>query len=260
MAISRTLALATVLFATASAPALAAWDRIGSVDVGYRMDNESRHFDFGGPVEKLQFRADRSDIRCRSVTATFQNGRTREIFSGRLRQGHISDVDLPGDARNIARLNFICGARDRSGGTIRVTADVGRYRAQWMRGPNWGATWAHIFNWGSNAINNWQYLGAAKFTGRHGDDNTFTGWRGRGSDRIALKPLEADARCSQVSATFENGKTQELAIHNGDYLRQGTFSSVDLPGDRRNLTSLYLKCRATDARSVTIQIYTSKTK
>jgi hypothetical protein len=61
-----------------------------------------------------------------------------------------------------------------------------------------------------------------------------------------------------VTATFANGSTQNLAIHNGDMLRQGEFNSLDLPGDKRNVTSLYMKCRATDARRVTIQIFTSK--
>jgi hypothetical protein len=254
----RLAAIAAALCTSVSVPALAAWDNIGTVDVRYGRDNDIRHFDFGGPVEALRLGAEGSDIRCRSVTATFANGRTREIFDGMLREVRPRRVDLPGHARNITRLDFACGAERRRGGQIQVMADVGRYRADWMRGPNWGATWAHVFNWGSDVANNWQYLGKASFVGRHDSDTTFAGWRGRGSDAIALKPLNADARCSQVTATFENGRTQNLAIHNGDYLHQGMYSSVDLPGDRRNVTSLYLKCRATDARRVTIEIYTSK--
>ncbi|HEY0301605.1 MAG TPA: hypothetical protein VGC36_09745 [Rhizomicrobium sp.] len=255
---TRVTCLAAFLVAGVSVPALAAWDSIGSVNIGFRMDNDVRRFDFGGPVEKLQFRAERSDIRCSSVTATFENGRTRQIFSGRLREGRATAVDLPGASRNIRSLEFKCGASERRGGAIQVMADVGRYRADWMRGPNWGATWAHLFNWGSNAVNDWKYAGDARFEGRGDSESTFTGWRGRGSDAIALKPIDANARCSQVTATFANGATQNLAVHNGDVLRQGEFNAVDLPGDRRNVTSLYLKCRATDARRVTVQIYTSK--
>lgn len=258
MRLARMAALAAVLTAGASMPALAAWDTIGSVDIRFRMDNDVKHFDFGGSVEKLQFKADNSDINCRGVTATFGNGRTSQIFSGRLREGRATDVDLPGAARDITRLDFQCGASERGGGTIRVMADVGRYRADWMHSPNWGATWAHVFNWGSNAINDWKYAGDARFEGRNDSESTFTGWRGRNSDAIALKPLDANARCSQATATFANGNTQNLALHNGDVLRQGEFNSLDLPGDKRNVTSLYLKCRATDARRVTIQIYTSK--
>lgn len=254
----RLAGLAAVLAIGVSAPALADWDNIGTVNIGYRMDNDVRRFDFGGPVERLRLRADRSDINCRSVTASFQNGRSREIFAGNLRQGRATNVDLPGNARNITRLDFQCGAMDRRGGTIQVSADVGRYRPDWMRGPNWGATWAHMFNWGSNVVNNWQYAGDARFEGRRDSESTFTGWRGKGSDAIALKPTDANARCSQVTAMFANGRTQNLAAHNGDLLRQGEFNSLDLPGDHRNVTSLFMKCRATDSRRVTIQIYTSK--
>jgi hypothetical protein len=258
MKYARLAALAAVLTAGVSLPALAAWDTVGSVDIRFRMDNDVKHFDFGGSVERLQLQADRSDINCRSVMASFGNGRARQIFSGRLREGRATNIDLPGSARNITRIDFQCGAEDRRGGTIRVLADIGRYRNDWMRSPNWGATWAHVFNWGSNAINDWKYAGDASFEGRGDSESTFTGWRGRNSDAIALKPLDASARCSRLTATFSNGNTQNLALHNGDVLRQGEFNAVDLPGDRRNVTSLYLKCRATDARRVTIQIFTSK--
>jgi hypothetical protein len=258
MKTTRLAVLAAVLTVGVSVPALADWDRIGTVDVSRGRDRDVRNFDFGGSVESLRLQADRSDINCRSVNATFGNGRTRNVFSGNLRQGSMTNVDLPGRDRNITRLAFNCSADERRGGTIRIFADVGRYRSEWMRSPNWGALWAHTFNWGSNAVNNWQYAGDARFEGRNDSESTFTGWRGRNSDAIALKPLGASARCSRVTATFQNGRTQNLALHNGDVLQQGEFNSLDLPGDRRNLTSLYMKCRATDARAVTIQIYTSK--
>lgn len=258
MKFTRMAALSAVLAAGISMPAFAAWDQVGSVDVGYRADRDVRHFDFGGPIEKLRLQAERSNIYCTSIRATFGNGRTREIFSGRLREGRAENVDLPGDQRNVRRLDLRCDSSDRHGGRIRVLADVGRYRGDWMRGPNWGATWAHVFNWGSNVVNDWHYLGKASFEGRNDSESTFAGWRGRGTDALALKPIDASARCSRITATFANGRSRVLNLHNGDYLRQGEYNAVDLPGDKRNLTSLIMKCRATDARRVTIQIYTSK--
>ena len=258
MHMTRLAALAAVLTVGVSVPALADWDRVGTIDVSRGRDRDVRKFDFGGSVEGLRLQADRSDIYCRSVHATYGNGRTRNVFSGNLRRGSATIIDLPGRDRNITRLAFNCSSDDRRGGTIRILADVGRYRSEWMRNPNWGAMWAHVFNWGSNAVNNWVYAGDAKFVGRNDSDSTFTGWRGRNSDAIALKPVDASARCSRVTATFQNGRTQNLAIHNGDFLQQGEFASLDLPGGYRNVTSLNMKCRATDARAVTIQIYTSK--
>ena len=78
--------IAALLCLGISAPALAAWDSLGSVDVSGGMgrpgpgmmmrgaDRDARNFNLGGPVERLQLRAERSDIDCRSVVARFGNG------------------------------------------------------------------------------------------------------------------------------------------------------------------------------------------
>ncbi|HEY8949627.1 MAG TPA: hypothetical protein VIM56_12140 [Rhizomicrobium sp.] len=251
-------AFAAILCASAATPALADWDNIGSVSVSHRSDRDTRTFDLGGPIDRLSLRAEGSDIDCRSVNATFGNGRTRQVYSGRLYGGRSTNVDLPGDNRNIRRLSFNCRAREFGGGTIRIAADIGSHRDEWRRNPNFARVWARMFNWGSNAMNNWRYVGQESFEGRRDRESAFTGWRGRNIDSIALKPLDANARCSRVTAMFGNGRTQDLNVNGGDFMRQGQYYKVDLPGDRRNLTSLNLRCRATDARRVTIQIFTGR--
>jgi hypothetical protein len=255
---TRLAVLAAVLCAGAATPALANWDNIGSVTVSHGRDRDTRSFDLGGPVDQLRLRAENSDVDCRAVKATFGNGRTRQVFSGRLYRNRATNVDLPGDSRNIQRLSFNCSARGWHNATIRIAADIGSHRAEWQRNPDFGRVWAHMFNWGSNAVNNWQYAGQVSFEGRRDRESAFTGWRGRNTDTVALKPLDASARCSRVTATFGNGRTQSLNVNNGDYMRQGQYYKLDLPGDRRNLTSLNMRCRATDARRVTVQIFTSK--
>jgi hypothetical protein len=254
-----------------SAPALAAWDSLGSVDVnggptarpgpGMMMrgaDRDVRTFNLGGPVERLQLRAERSDIECRSVAARFGNGSRRDIFHGRLRQGRTADIDLPGAARNLNGLIFTCTALERRGGTIRVSADIGRYRNDWMRGPDWRSTWARMFNWGSNAANDWHLIGTERFEGRRDSERAFTGWRGVTAEAVALKPLEADARCSRVVARFRNGRSQPLNVNNGDIMRRGMYYKLDLPGRQRNLTSLSLRCSAVGASRVSMQIFTGR--
>jgi hypothetical protein len=253
---TRLAALAAVLCVGAAAPAFADWDNIGSVSVNHRSDRDTRFFDLGGPVDSLSLRAQGSDIDCRGVNATFRNGKTRQVYSGRLYAGRATNVDLPGRDRNIRRLAFNCRAQDRSGGTIRIAADIGSHRDEWRRNPNFARVWARMFNWGSNAMNNWRYIGQESFEGRRDSENAFTGWRGRNVDSIALKPLDANARCSRVTATFGNGRARDLNVDNGDRMRQGQYYKINLPGDNRNLTSLNLRCRATDARRVTIQIFT----
>jgi hypothetical protein len=135
---------------------------------------------------------------------------------------------------------------------------VGSYRDDWRRGANWQSTWTHVFNWGSNEINDWKYLGEASFEERHDSETAFAGWRDRGSDAVALKRHDADARCMRVAATFDNGDTKNHAVHNGGYMSRGMNNKLDLPGDHRNIRSFSMRCRTTDARRVTIQIYTIK--
>jgi len=258
MKTSRLLALAAVLFAGAATPALAGWDHIGTIHLDRNGSAEARRFELGGPVTGLQFRAD-NDVDCEDVTATFGNGSDRSIFSGRLREDRTKTVSLSNNRRHISRLAFNCEVRHGDGARIEIFANIGEsYRSEWRSGAGWQNTWANVFNWGSNEINDWKYIGEESFEGRNDSETAFAGWKGRGSDAIALKPINADARCSQVTATFENGNTQNLAIHNGDYMSKGMFYKLDLPGDRRNVTSLSMRCRATDAHRVTIQIFTSK--
>lgn len=139
-----------------------------------------------------------------------------------------------------------------------MSADIGRYRGDWQRNPDFGRVWSRMFNWGSNMVNDWRYLDSVSFEGRRDRENSSAGWKGRNIDAVALKPLNADARCSRVTARFVNGWTHPLDVNHGDYLRRGQFYKLDLPGRARDLAGLSMRCRATDARQVTIQIFTSR--
>ena len=246
------------------------WDSLGSVVVDGRfgpppgrpgrggMDRDSRSYDLGGPVERLRLQAVGSDITCRSVQARFGNNRTRQIFQGTLRQNQPVNLDLPGADRELNRLNFTCASLDQHDAIIRISADIGRYRNDWMRGPNWGNAWSRMFNWGSNVANNWQPLGRESFEGRGDTEMVYAGLRGRNVDSIALMPVNADARCSRVEARFANGRRQTLNIDSGDYLRRGMYAQVDLPGNVRNIESLSLRCQAVNAARVEIGLYASR--
>lgn len=250
------------------------WDSLGSIVVDGRlgpapgrpgrggMDRDTTSYDLGGPVERIQLRAVGSDISCRSVQARFGNGRTSQIFQGTLRQNRPTNVDLPGQARDLNGLTFVCASLDQYDAMIRISADVGRYRGEWMNNPNWRGTWSRMFNWtnnvASNAVNNWQPLGSESFEGRGDTEMTYAGLRGRNVDSIALMPTNADARCSRVEATFANGRRQLLNIDNGDYLRRGQYTRVDLPGNVRTVESLSLRCQAVNAARVEIGLFTSR--
>lgn len=131
-------ALATVAFVALAAPAHAAWYNIGSVDFDRGGDHERQYGNFGGPVERLRFTAWGNDLRCRSVTATFSNGNTREIFDGGIREGETVVVDMPGRQREIRRLDFRCRSDGRRLARINVGVDLGGYTDIWRRDPSWG--------------------------------------------------------------------------------------------------------------------------
>lgn len=234
------------------------WDRIGEVRVSERHDRDLQPVRLGGPIEGLRLDVENRSVRCRSVVANFGNGNDRMIFRGELEPGHPRMIDLPGDRRHVRSLAFDCSAPGRRDAIIHVSANVGRYRSDWQRNPDFNRVWSKMFNWGSNVINNWQLVDAVHFEGRGDHERSFTGWNGRRADAVALKPLNADARCSRVTAHFRNGWTKRLPLNRGDYLARGRFHEIDLPGRVSDLRRLDLNCRATDARQVTIQIFTSR--
>jgi hypothetical protein len=240
-----------------SLPASADWDRIGQVRIQGRNDQAAEAVRFGGAVERLRLTAEGANVNCRSVRAEFGNGREREIFQGALPRNKSIDVDLPGDRRNLRNLSFRCSVQNRGEAFIRVSADVGRYRDEWRRNPDFSRLWGKAFNWGSNLANDWHYIGSEEFSGRDDSESRFAGWRGRHVDAIALKPIEGDARCSRVVAQFRNGRERALDVNGGDTLRQGQYYKLDMPGGYRDLESLSMRCHPTNNRRVNIQLFTS---
>src|SRR6476659_3012163 len=124
-----------------SASALADYVRIGSVDVGFRMDRDSAWSRFGGGMEGLRLVASSSDIACRDIRVTFGDGTTQNVFRGVLHEETPVDVDVRGGMRRVNRIDFVCRSDRASGGKIFIAADVGRFRAEWQRSPDWALTW-----------------------------------------------------------------------------------------------------------------------
>src|SRR5258708_20184429 len=98
------IVLAALLSSGAAVPAMAAWDRVGTVDFTFRDTHDAALGNFKGYAVGLT--AHNSDVMCDRGMATFGNARTREIFRGELRRGEIVTVALPGTQRSIGRLNF----------------------------------------------------------------------------------------------------------------------------------------------------------
>jgi hypothetical protein len=171
---TRVLALAAALCAGAAMPAIAqpfgpidrpGFDRIGSVDFSFRSDHETQYGAFGGRVEQLAFRARNGTVTCDQITATFGNGRTRELFRGTLPRDRDIVVDLPGESRAIRRIDFQCRSLAPRVTRVDIAADIGPYRTEWRRSPDWDRVWSRMFNWDDD-----------RFAGRVGCDRAAL-WR-----------------------------------------------------------------------------------
>ena len=283
---TRLLALAAALCASTALPASAqpaygpngpwdrpgGWDRIGSVTFSFRPDRETEYGNFGGRVERLSFLARNANVRCRNITATYANGRTDSLYRGQLRQGRSIVVDVPGQSRMIRRIDFNCRSLERrEPARVDIAADIGQYRAEWRRSPDWDRMWSRMFNWGDErygdtrygrdryvagelATDGWITLGTEVFNGRADRETTFAGFGGRNVERLAGRAVNDDARCSRVSATFANGMTRALNIGEGNLLREDRVYQLDLPGRSRDVTRVDMTCHAENGRQVTMLV------
>jgi len=255
------------------------WDRIGSVDFSVRPERETQYGNFGGRVEQLSFRARNGTVQCRRITATFNNGRTRELFRGTLQRARDVVVDLPGQSRMIRRIDFNCRSLTPRVTRVDIAADIGRYRADWRRSPNWDRVWSRMFNWdddqyadnrysdrygndryvqGRLNTDGWVTLGTERFDGRIDRETTITGWAGRDVERIAVRPVNDDARCSRITATFANGMTRDLNIDGREVLQEDRVHEFDLPGNRRDVTRIDMACHAENGRQVTMMVMANR--
>jgi hypothetical protein len=248
------LAMAAAMTVGVSVPALADYVRLGSVDVGYRTDADTAYTRFGGRMESLRLTADRSDIFCRSIRVRYANGDVDNVFHGALREDRPVNVDLRGRAARVDSIRFVCRSDEFRGGKIYIAAEVGRYGDEWRHHRDWDRLWSGIFGMvhPGPGHDEWISLGRESFEGRHDSESTFAGWRGRSVDRIGLRPLDSDAACSRIVATFESGRHADLP--RSGRMEQSRVTVIDLPGRNRDLRNLYLQCHALGDRRVTIEI------
>jgi hypothetical protein len=253
------LGMTAVMALAVALPAQADWVRLGSVHVEHGRDRDSTYSQFAGPVENLTFTARGSDMWCRDITAHYGNGQRDRVYSGKLYKDQSIDTDVKGRERRIERLTMNCSASSARGGEIQIGANVGRFRQAWDKTKFWATRFTRdaerrLGMSDDRSHNGWVTIGRENFQGRRDSESTTTGWRGRNVERIALRPVDNDARCMRISATFNNGRTRDLDVDRKDVMQRGRLTIIDLPGDQRNLRSVDLRCRAVGDRDVTIEI------
>ncbi len=246
-------AMAALLCAGTAAPAMAAWDHIGTAHVGRRHTHDRVYNKVDGQIRRVELRAEGDTVRCKSVRATFHNGHTRQIYSGRLRQGQRISVDLPGNERRLERIDFACRAPGPGVARISVAANVER---RGLRHSRYDHLWQHGHRMMHKGA--WVMYGRERFDGRRDHETAYGGWRGNAVNMIALKP-NGDARCNRVRATFDNGHTRKLNIGGHEHMQGGRMYTIDLPGHERNIKRIDLNCHAAHGRHhVKIDIYAHK--
>lgn len=253
------LGVTAVMALAAAMPARAEWVRLGSVHVEHNRDHDTAYSQFAGPVENVTFTARGSDMWCRDITAHYGNGERERVYSGKLYKDQSVDADVQGRQRRIERLSMSCSASTSRGGEIQIGANVGHFRQAWDKTKFWATRFTREVEHRTGMDNDhdhnrWVTIGRENFEGRHDSESSFAGWRGRSVDRIALRPVDNDARCTQISATFDNGRKRDLDVNRRDVMERGRLTVIDLPGDERNLRSVEMRCKAVGDRDVTIEI------
>lgn len=245
-------AMAALLCAGTAAPALAAWNHIGTAQIGNRRTYDRVYNHENGQIERVSLRAEGNTVHCNSVRATFDNGNTREIFAGRLREGQDVNLDLPGRARKLERIDFAC--RTNGSGEARISV-AANFNNGWQH-AGWNQPWDRRDRMMRNS--DWVMFGSKHFRGYRDHQTAYVGRRGRNVDMIGLKAND-DARCNRVRATFDNGNTRDLDVGRDNRLEGGRMYTIDLPGNRRNIERIDLNCHAAYGRHhVKIDIYAHK--
>ncbi len=235
-------------------PAMADWDRVGSVDVDYQLERTSQYGNFGGAVERLQLRAVGSDVACRTIDVRSGKRDRKSLWRGTLREGRAITINIPANARNIRQLDFACRATGRRGAQVEIFADTRGWGSGWRPSLGSGVAPVQQPRWNEN---DWIALGAARFSTKEGE-TTVDGANGRHFEQVGLRARGSDAQCRAIVIRFTNGEKIALTINGGQPMREGQLYAVELPGWRRNILRLALACNAVGSDYTSIQVYASR--
>jgi hypothetical protein len=122
---ARILAIGIVAAWLVSFPAFAVMQPVGSVDLWPAPTRAAAMYPTAltGDLLALTARGN-ADVSCRTVTATFGDGSSAEIFHGTLAPDDQFKFYLPGGARNIQRMDFDCLSVDRGRAIVDVAANL----------------------------------------------------------------------------------------------------------------------------------------
>lgn len=259
----RTLFLASAIAAIAAHPAWADWHRLGRVSFGTGMRTEVVRGP-EAPVRRLRFTARNNPLICDSIRAHLENGRRITVYSGRLPQGRTVRASLPGRGPlEIRRLIFRCRATHNTA-FVETNADTtDRFRRPRESDRRGFLPPRRDFGRNGGVVQPeqwalWRQLGSAGFRADGDREVVRAGRRGRRVTALALRPVNADARCSRVIAQFFNGSRRQLNIRRYPTMQRGLFYVLDIPGDAATVVRLEMRCQPVRDRRVRIEVYAKR--
>jgi len=203
------------------------YTHLGTLQFGERGDIR-RLFDRSGEdTERLMITATRNASECRSVTVTYGNGRTRNVFSGRIREGRPEIINLNGNERQIRSVEMNCRSGGRGASVVTVSAQVT-----------------------SRVVS----LATERFS-RANNRETIIPVRNQRLRQIGLRAIDTDAVCERVVARFANGDRQVISGRGNTDIRLGRTVWFDLRGGQRDVVSIALDCApASRMRTVSLEV------
>ncbi len=242
---ARMIAIATLLTAGSAIPAFAAWTHVGDVQVSPYRYTDVQLGEFNGPVERIRFHSDgRAD--CDNIRVRYDNGDTREVFSGALFDGQDQTIAFPDRSSLVNEVSFSCRAAHEGGAQIAVSADM----------PAFDTSTHAIGDYTAASPAGVVMLLASRDFGDLGQRTLMLGATEPRSVRaIALEPVGADARCSSVRAMFDDGTTIRATPNDGGNLYEGHIYKAYVDGRNRDLSGVNLTCEAANGDHVKINVY-----
>jgi hypothetical protein len=235
--------IAAALVTGTAVPALAAWNQMGNAQIPSEHYSTIQVDGFTGPVERIRLHADgRAD--CDTVRVQYNNGESQQVFSGALYDGQDQTISFPEGARPVNALSLNCRATSDEGSHIAVAADV----------PAFGRVPQAAYSYGSTAPQHDVTLLASRDFGDLNQRSLMLGDTGA-VQAIALQPIGADARCSRIRATFDDGSTSQTIPNGGGALHEGHIYNAHVSSEGRDLNSLDLTCEAANGDQVKINVY-----
>lgn len=239
------LLLATAgIFIIAPQPASADWVRISSVDIPDDGYADVRVASVPERVQRLRFKTD-ADVKCDAIRAEYENGYTQDLFSGTLHEGQTQTVYFPEGSRRVERISMTCRSEDGDMARVALYADAssGSLRSDVLSSPS------VALHAGLVPVASREFGDTAKRSVMLDD--------ARPVDAVAIQPVGGDARCTRISARFDDGATDDVVPNDGDRMQEGTIYRIPISDRGRDLNGIDMVCRASGTDNVSIRVFTS---